>query len=72
MTSISPPKNRLWWNEPIEKVELIWITLVFLWGLVMAFMMPYWHVAGNQNLSNETYKIEFESSSNRVTVQRNQ
>lgn len=57
MTSIAPPKNRLWWNEPIEKVELIWITLVFVWGLIMAFMMPYWHLTGNQNLSNETYKI---------------
>ena len=56
MTSLAPPKERIWWNEPIEKVELIWITLVFVWGLVMAFMMPYWHVTGEQNLSNETYK----------------
>ncbi len=56
MTSIAPPKNRLWWNQPIEKVELIWITLVFVWGLVMAFMMPLWHVVGDQNMSNETYK----------------
>ena len=56
MTSLAPPRNRLWWNEPIEKVELIWISLVFVWGLIMAFMMPFWHVTGNQNLSNETYK----------------
>lgn len=56
MTSIAPPKERLWWNQPIEKVELIWITLVFVWGLVMAFMMPLWHVIGDQNLSNETYR----------------
>lgn len=56
MTSLAPPRNRLWWNEPIEKAELIWISLVFVWGLVMAFMMPFWHVVGNQNLSNETYR----------------
>jgi len=57
MTSLAPPKDRIWWNQPIEKVELIWITLVFVWGLVMAFMMPFWHVTGNQNLSNETYRV---------------
>lgn len=56
MTTLNPPKSRLWWNEPINKSELIWISLVFCWGLVMSFMMPYWHVTGSQNLSNETYK----------------
>lgn len=56
MTSISPPANKIWWNEPIEKTELFWISLVFVWGLVMTFMMPYWHVTGNQNLSTETYR----------------
>ncbi|HJN94673.1 MAG TPA: cytochrome C oxidase subunit II, partial [Gammaproteobacteria bacterium] len=35
---------------------LIWITIVFLWGLVMSFMMPFWHVVGSQNISTETYK----------------
>ncbi len=56
MTSLSPPKDKIWWNEPIEKAELIWITIVFLWGLVMSFMMPFWHVVGDQNISTETYK----------------
>ncbi|MDP6095294.1 MAG: cytochrome C oxidase subunit II [Gammaproteobacteria bacterium] len=56
MTSLSPPKDKIWWNEPIEKAELIWITIVFLWGLVMSFMMPFWHVVGSQNISTETYK----------------
>ncbi len=55
--AISPPSNRLWWKEPIAKVELIWILIAFVWGLVMFFMMIYWHGAGNQNLSNEAYKI---------------
>jgi cytochrome c oxidase subunit 2 len=56
MSSLSPPKERLWWNEPIEKSELIWISIVFVWGLIMSFMMPFWHVVGDQNLSTETYK----------------
>jgi cytochrome c oxidase subunit 2 len=55
MTSLSPPKEKIWWNEPIDRSELIWITIVFFWGLVMTFMMPFWHITGNQNLSTETY-----------------
>ena len=56
MSSLSPPVKKLWWNEPIHKSELMWISLVFVWGLVMTFMMPYWHVVGKQNLGTETYK----------------
>ena len=56
MSSLLPPASKLWWNEPIHKSGLLWITLVFVWGMVMTFMMPYWHVVGKQNLSNETYK----------------
>jgi cytochrome c oxidase subunit 2 len=56
MTSLAPPKDRIWWNKPIDRSELMWITLVFVWGMVMTFMMPFWHVVGNQNLSTETYK----------------
>lgn len=56
MSSLSPPSKRLWWNQPIHRDELIWITLVVVWGLIMTFMMPYWHVYGKQNLSNEAYR----------------
>jgi cytochrome c oxidase subunit 2 len=55
MSSLAPPAKKLWWNEPIHKSELLWISLVFVWGMVMTFMMPYWHVAGKQNLGTETY-----------------
>jgi cytochrome c oxidase subunit 2 len=54
--AISPPSERLWWNEPIPKIELIWIVIAFLWGLVMFGMMIYWHAEGEQNLSNEAYR----------------
>ena len=56
--SITPPSERIWWKQPIARVELIWIIIAFSWGLLMFFMMIYWHGAGEQNLSNEAYKIK--------------
>ena len=58
--SVTPPKNKLWWNEPIPKSELVWVIIAFVWGLIMFFMMIYWHVYGEQNLSNEAYRITAE------------
>jgi cytochrome c oxidase subunit 2 len=55
--AITPPQQRIWQNEPIERIELIWIGVAFLWGLFMFFFMIAWHFIGNQNLSTETYKI---------------
>lgn len=55
-TAIDPPKNRVWWKDPVDKVEITWIVLALIWGLIMFFMMPYWHVYGKQNLSNEAYR----------------
>ena len=57
MSSILPPARRVWWKEPVEKIELVWIGLAFVWALILFFMMPYWHVFGKQNLSNEAYRI---------------
>ena len=54
--AIQPPSERLWWNHPINRVEAIWITVAFLWGVVMFFMMIWWHATGEQNLSTETYR----------------
>jgi cytochrome c oxidase subunit 2 len=61
--AISPPVQRIWWREPMHREELIWIIVAFLWGLVMFFMMIYWHVVGRQNLSNETYRTTPEAYS---------
>ena len=55
--AIAPPQVRLWWNQPIHRVELIWILVAFVWGLIMFGMMVYWHVFGRQNLSTETYRV---------------
>lgn len=55
--AVASPEKRVWWNEPIERVELIWIAIAFLWGLFMFFFMVGWHFFGGQNLSNETYRV---------------
>ncbi len=57
MSAILPPSDRLWWKQPIDKVEWAWIAIAFVWGMIMFGMMIYWHVYGKQNLSNEAYKI---------------
>ena len=56
MSAILPPGERLWWKQPLDRVEAIWILIAFVWCMVMFFMMPYWHVYGKQNLSTETYR----------------
>jgi cytochrome c oxidase subunit 2 len=70
--AITPPTERIWWNLPIAKVELAWIIIAFVWGLVMFFMMVYWHGAGEQNLSNEAYRItpeQFAAKTNAMVEQ---
>jgi cytochrome c oxidase subunit 2 len=39
-------------------VELVWITIAFLWGVTMFGTMVFWHFTGEQNLSNEAYRIK--------------
>ncbi|EXI90149.1 MAG: cytochrome c oxidase subunit 2 [Candidatus Accumulibacter regalis] len=56
MSAILPPSDRLWWKQPIDKVEWAWIAIAFVWGMIMFGMMIYWHIYGKQNLSNEAYK----------------
>ncbi|HTT41061.1 MAG TPA: cytochrome C oxidase subunit II [Burkholderiales bacterium] len=61
MSAILPPSKRIWWKQPLDKIELTWIAIAFVWALVLFFMMPYWHVFGKQNLSNEAYRISAEN-----------
>jgi len=56
-SAITPPEHRVWWKQPLDKVELTWVLIALLWSLIMFVMMPYWHVFGKQNLSNEAYRI---------------
>jgi len=50
--------KRIWWNEPLHGKEIAWIAISILWGLVMFGAMVVWHFIGEQNLSNEAYRIE--------------
>lgn len=65
MSAINPPSGN-WWKEPVDRSEIVWISIAFAWCLFMFFMMPYWHITGKQNLSNEAYKISPESHSKKT------
>ena len=56
MSAILPPAERLWWKHPLDRVEGTWIVIAFVWCMILFFMMVFWHIYGNQNLSTETYK----------------
>lgn len=64
--ALTPPETRLWWKEPIHGFELIWILVAFVWGLVMFFTMVFWHATGEQNLSNEAYRVNPDAYAERV------
>jgi cytochrome c oxidase subunit 2 len=64
--AIHSPEKRVWWNEPLDKKEIAWIAIAFLWGLVMFTTMIVWHVIGEQNLSNEAYRITSDDYSERT------
>lgn len=66
--ALTSPSERLWWRQPIAKIELIWIIVAFTWGLIMFFMMIYWHGAGKQNLSNEAYQIKPQAFAQKAQV----
>jgi cytochrome c oxidase subunit II len=56
MSSLLPPAQRVWWKQPLDRVEGAWIAIALTWCLFMFFMMPFWHVYGKQNLTNESYR----------------
>jgi cytochrome c oxidase subunit 2 len=63
MSAILPPPERVWWKQPLDRVELLWILIALVWCLIMFFMMPYWHIYGHQNLANEAYRMSPEEYS---------
>jgi cytochrome c oxidase subunit II len=64
--ALTPPEQRIWWKEPLHSMEIIWISIAFVWGLVMFFTMIYWHIYGEQNLSNEAYRVDPEAYAAKV------
>jgi cytochrome c oxidase subunit II len=57
MSAIEPPAQRIWWKQPLDRLEGTWIVIALIWCLIMFFMMPYWHVFGQQNYSGEAYRV---------------
>jgi len=66
MSAILPPTERVWWKQPLDRVELLWIVIALVWCLIMFFMMPYWHIYGKQNLSNEVYREKPEAFTKKI------
>ena len=66
--AITPPSERIWCRTPSAKIELIWMMVAFTWGLFMFFMMIFWHGAGEQNLSNEAYRIKPQAFAQKAQV----
>lgn len=64
--SIQPVADRFWWKIPMDREEVIWVTVAFVWCLFMFFMMPYWHVFGKQNLAHAAVKTSAESYMNKA------
>ena len=38
--SIFPPKEKIWFNEPVETAEVVWVGIALVWALIMFAMMP--------------------------------
>ena len=66
--AISPPESRVWWNEPVARGELVWVAVAFVWGLIMFFMMIYWHIYGQQNLSSVVGRVDLAVFERKVTA----
>ncbi len=52
--SIHAPEKH-WW-KPMDKEELIWLSIAFIWCQFITFIMPYAHVYGDHNPPGETIK----------------
>jgi cytochrome c oxidase subunit 2 len=63
-TGIEPPKG-VWW-KPAHKSEKIWVTIAFIWCLVLFAMMPFWHLRGGQNPTGIRHKVDPDAYAERV------
>jgi cytochrome c oxidase subunit 2 len=52
-----PPAQKNWWDVPVGRQEILWIGIALVWCMILFFMMPYWHMYGKQNISNEAYRV---------------
>jgi cytochrome c oxidase subunit 2 len=55
-TGIEAPQG-VWWL-PVHRTEKIWVTIAFVWCMVLFAMMPLWHIRGGQNPSGIRHRVE--------------
>jgi cytochrome c oxidase subunit 2 len=47
----------IWW-KPAAPQEKKWVTISFVWCMILFAMMPFWHIKGGQNPSGIRSKVE--------------
>jgi cytochrome c oxidase subunit 2 len=55
-SGIESPQG-VWWL-PVKGSEKVWVTIAFVWCLVLFAMMPLWHLRGGQNPSGIRHRVE--------------
>lgn len=63
-TGIEAPQG-VWW-KPAQPGEKIWVTIAFVWCLVLFAMMPIWHLRGGQNPSGIRHRVDPDAFRERV------
>ncbi|MDH5752170.1 MAG: cytochrome C oxidase subunit II [Deltaproteobacteria bacterium] len=38
----------VWWKDA-GKAEKLWVTIAFIWCIILFLAMPFWHIVGGQN-----------------------
>jgi len=64
-TGLTSPQG-VWW-KPAHKSEKVWVTIAFIWCMVLFAMMPFWHLRGGQNPSGIRARVEPNAYLARVT-----
>ncbi len=63
-SSIVSPQG-VWW-KPVGAQEKLWVTIAFIWCLILFAMMPFWHLKGGQNPAGIRSKVDGEAFRERV------
>ena len=55
-SGIVAPKG-VWW-VPAGKQEKLWVTVAFVWCMILFLSMPFWHMVGGQNTTGVRSKVD--------------
>ncbi|MBI3924322.1 MAG: cytochrome C oxidase subunit II [Armatimonadetes bacterium] len=59
------PIRGVWW-KPAGAQEKQWVTIAFVWCMILFAMMPFWHLKGGQNPSGIRSRVEPKQFNQRV------